>query len=273
MNKLKIGVQGNDSRILEETINTLSISGNSTIRFSSPGELVGSIRSNEPVEAIILISEYITSDTPEFIRHLRKMLDWEGILILVTNTHHEQIIISCFLSGADDVISPPHTPLELSARLYSIRRRCAPLSEAALGKQTTQESVVIDFQKYRIDKKNLAIYLSGSFVKLTEKEYLLATLFFENIGKTLSRNILLPMVWGISSHIPTRTLDTHVSRLRKKLQLYGEYGYELKSIYQHGYRLQAVASSFSYPVKKLTSKDVNQLDAASYVHTSMNYRE
>lgn len=275
MEKSKIGILGDDSSILEETINSLSINGNSILRFSSPGELVRAINNNEPIEAIILISEHIVSDTPGFIKHIRKMLDWQGILMLVTNAHHEQLIISCFLSGADDVISPPHTALELSARLYSIRRRCAPLPGPVIEKHPSQEPAITTFSKYRIDNKNHAIYLSGNLVKLTEKEYLLAALFFENMGKTLSRNILLPMVWGIGSHIATRTLDTHVSRLRKKLHLYGKYGYELRSVYQHGYRLQTTASQFSSSEIELAPAEVDQVNTSkktkyTHVHTTPN---
>ena len=58
-------------------------------------------------------------------------------------------------------------------------------------------------------------------VELTEREYRLATLFFSKVGELLSRAHLLELVWGIKGDVSTRTVDTHVSRLRRKLELDG----------------------------------------------------
>ncbi|MCK7492921.1 MAG: helix-turn-helix domain-containing protein [Comamonadaceae bacterium] len=59
-----------------------------------------------------------------------------------------------------------------------------------------------------------------------------------NLGRLLSRGHILETVWGLAGEISTRTVDTHVSRLRGKLGLTPEYGWRLTSIYQHGYRLE-----------------------------------
>ena len=63
---------------------------------------------------------------------------------------------------------------------------------------------------------------------------------FQNVGRLLSRSHLLERVWGVSSDLNTRTVDTHVSRLRRKLGVKPENGFRIKTIYQHGYRLEAV---------------------------------
>ncbi|WP_280338026.1 winged helix-turn-helix domain-containing protein [Salinicola acroporae] len=65
----------------------------------------------------------------------------------------------------------------------------------------------------------------------------MVSLLFAHAGELLSRAHLLEIVWGHKGDIATRTVDTHVSRLRRKLELDGRHGIKLQSIYQHGYRL------------------------------------
>ena len=77
---------------------------------------------------------------------------------------------------------------------------------------------------------------------MTQKEYELIVFLFRNIGRILSRAHILESVWGRNPDINTRTVDTHVSRIRTKLSLAPEMGWKLSSIYQHGYRLERITS-------------------------------
>ncbi len=61
---------------------------------------------------------------------------------------------------------------------------------------------------------------------------------FRRRGRVVSRETLLENIWNIRGDVATRTVDTHVSRLRKKLRLSGEHGWRLNAVYQHGYRLE-----------------------------------
>jgi len=77
------------------------------------------------------------------------------------------------------------------------------------------------------------------WLELTQKEYELAVFLFKNSGRALSRGHILDSVWGTAPDLNTRTVDTHVSRLRKKLEFNQQgSGWALSSIYQHGYRLE-----------------------------------
>ena len=76
--------------------------------------------------------------------------------------------------------------------------------------------------------------------EFTQKEYELIVFLFKNIGRVMSRAHILESVWGRNPDINTRTVDTHVSRIRTKLTLNAEAGWKLSSIYQHGYRLEKV---------------------------------
>ena len=78
----------------------------------------------------------------------------------------------------------------------------------------------------------------GAEVDLTPKEFELTVTLFRNIGRLLSRGHLQETVWGRSGDLATRTVDTHVSQVRKKLDLRPESGYRVVPIYNYGYRLE-----------------------------------
>jgi len=94
-----------------------------------------------------------------------------------------------------------------------------------------------------IDLDGRRIRLAGVDVDLTQREFELAVILLKNIGRVLSRDELLTSVWSRDSGVDTRTVDTHASRLRKKLGLAGESGLMLSSVYGQGYRLDTVQGS------------------------------
>lgn len=104
-------------------------------------------------------------------------------------------------------------------------RRCPP-SQLKLG-------------AYEINQQDREIRLNGKAVELTQKEYELACYLFQNPARLLSRVHLLEALWGLQAEIDTRTVDTHVSRLRHKLKIVPENGWEIISIYGYGYRMEA----------------------------------
>jgi DNA-binding response OmpR family regulator len=98
----------------------------------------------------------------------------------------------------------------------------------------------IELAPYSLDGKRRRISVDGREVELTQREFDLASFLFRRQGRIVSRDALLENVWNLSAAVSTRTVDTHVSRLRKKLELSGEHGWRLAAIYQHGYRLEPI---------------------------------
>ena len=98
---------------------------------------------------------------------------------------------------------------------------------------------VEELPPYVIDYSRRRISMNGRDISLTEREFDLAAFLFRRRGRVVSREALLEGVWNIRSDVATRTVDTHISRLRKKLELAGEHGWRLNAVYQHGYRLEA----------------------------------
>ncbi|MBI3772443.1 MAG: response regulator transcription factor [Gammaproteobacteria bacterium] len=165
----------------------------------------------------------------EVLKWIRSNLGWSIPVIFVTARNTEEDIAFALNQGADDYITKPIRPKELIARIQVLGRRVT-------GAEPVQR--VLEFAPYRFDLDRRELAVEGEDVSLTQKEFELSLLFFKNSGRLLSRAHLLENVWGRSSDINTRTLDTHVSRLRKKLNLNSEKGWRLTSIYHYGYRLE-----------------------------------
>lgn len=165
----------------------------------------------------------------EVLKWIRSNLGWSIPVIFVTARNTEEDIAFALNQGADDYITKPIRPKELIARIQVLGRRVA-------GTEPVQR--VIEFEPYRFDLDRRELMVDGEVVPLTQKEFELVLFFFKNSGRLLSRAHLLENIWGRTSDINTRTLDTHVSRLRKKLNLNAEKGWRLTSIYHYGYRLE-----------------------------------
>ena len=160
---------------------------------------------------------------------IREHLDWRIPVIFVTQRDSEEDIAYALDHGADDYVSKPIRPLELRARIQALTRRLAGADK---------ERQRFEYGPYRFDLDTHQAYINNEPVVLTQKEFELAVFFFRHAGRLLSRSHLLESVWGHNNEINTRTLDTHISRLRKKLLFGSEIGWQLRSIYHHGYRLE-----------------------------------
>lgn len=150
-------------------------------------------------------------------------------VLFVTQRDSEEDVVQALEHGADDYMVKPAKQKELVARLKSVIRRSVPPEES--GNQ-------LEIGGYHVDTVARSVSFSGQSVELTNKEFDLALFLFRNIGRILSRGHILETVWGRSAKINTRTVDTHVSRLRNKLELHPENGWKLSAVYQHGYRLE-----------------------------------
>jgi DNA-binding response OmpR family regulator len=89
-----------------------------------------------------------------------------------------------------------------------------------------------------VDRQTRSITRDNLPVELTSKDFDLAALLLSNVGQLLSRKYLHQAIWGRSVVLSSRTLDTHVSRVRTRLKLTPEYGWQLVAVYGYGYRLR-----------------------------------
>ena len=170
----------------------------------------------------------------EVLKKLRSEMSDFTPVVIVTARNEEQSVVRGLEVGADDYLVKPVRQAELVARLTAILRRTAGLSGGE-GK--------LDVTPYAINTSSKSVKLREATISLTNREFELAHFLFRNAGKMLSRSHILEAIWGIENRsVSTRTVDTHMSRLRKKLDLRDENGWKLSAIYQHGYRLEKISS-------------------------------
>jgi len=153
-------------------------------------------------------------------------------VLLLTSRASEEDVVAGLNAGADDFVTKPFTPMILQARLAALLRRTQPPQEIGGIEQ---------YGAYAFDLPRKLIRVDGVDASVTAKEFQLALLLFRNLGRAVSRHVILESVWGMRADIPTRTLDSHVTRLRSKLALKADNGLQLASVYGFGYRLEEVA--------------------------------
>lgn len=166
----------------------------------------------------------------DLLQWVRSQLGWELPVLVLTARDDEQTVVTALQAGADDYVVKPPKPLELAARLAALGRRVR--SAGALP--------LLRLGAFEIDIQRQQLSLDGEPQTLTQKEFDLAAYLFQNPGKLLSRDHLLNKIWGIHADVDTRTVDTHVSRLRKKLGLDGSRGWKMVPVYGVGYRFERV---------------------------------
>lgn len=181
----------------------------------------------------LIILDWMLPDTDggQVLASLRERVSWRVPVIFVTARDAEADIVHGLELGADDYLTKPVRRAELLARIHAVMRRSGA-SEPA--------SAVLDMPPYRVDGVTRTVLVAGQPVELTHMEFELAQFLFRNIDRVLSRGHILESVWGKTAGLHTRTVDTHISRLRAKLGLGAEHGLRLTAVYNHGYRLERV---------------------------------
>ena len=178
----------------------------------------------------LFVLDWQVPDVPgtEVLQWLRSNVSRSVPILFVTVRDSEDDIVFALEMGADDYMIKPPRQQELIARVHALLRRAYPREDEKL----------LSFPPFEIDIQRSEIRREGARIDLTPKEYDLAVVLFRNIGRLMSRGHLQESVWGRSGDLATRTVDTHVSQVRKKLDLRNETGYRVVPVYNYGYRLE-----------------------------------
>lgn len=184
----------------------------------------------------------------EILKNVRDNPVTSGILvILLTARSQEKDKVEGFEAGADDYITKPFSPRELMLRVNALLRRSHALKfqnslvtkddEKNSPTNDSQESVsakIITVGSIKIFPEEFKVTVNNEIVSLTATEYQLLIFLCERVGKLQSREALLQKVWGYEGQVNTRTVDTHIKRLRQKL---GSAGSMIETIHGFGYQL------------------------------------
>jgi len=149
-------------------------------------------------------------------------------VVMVTAKTDEKDRVAGLELGADDYIIKPFSPREVVLRVSAVLRRIHIGKQTESTKRIETHGVTIDLDKHQV------LTESGS-IDLTATEFKLITLFARSPGRVFTRDILMDVIWGQDYYGIDRTVDTHVSRLRRKL---GEFGKHIETVHGVGYRFK-----------------------------------
>lgn len=165
-------------------------------------------------------------DGYDVCKEIRRTSNVPIIMLTAKETELERVL--GLELGADDYMTKPFSPLELVARIKAVLRR-------ASGQETHDENEYkVGHIFLQVDTREVKVH--DQPVDLTRKEFDLLHIFMQNMGKVLTREVLLQKVWGYEYEGETRTVDVHIRHLRRKLGPEGET--RIETIHGVGYKLR-----------------------------------
>lgn len=247
---MRIGLLEDDINLVEIMSLWIENDGNHVVAYTT-GKL---FREGVPKEKFdVLILDWHLPDTTGFdeLNWVREKLGSDTPVIFITSRDDEKSIIEALNHGADDFLTKPVNRQVTMARINALHRRNNHTGTAAAKEgnkanldPNTNDGIEI-YEPYQISQSQRSITVNGVSVKLTNKEFELAAFMFRHESSLISRDDLLEFIWGTRAEINTRTIDTHISRIRTKLSINADIGWQLNSIYQCGYRLFRVQGQAS----------------------------
>ena len=183
----------------------------------------------EPPDLVLLDLLLPEVDGLEVCRTLKRDPETAGIPIIMLTAKGEAIdrIVGLEL-GADDYITKPFSPREVLLRIRAVLRRAPNVARSKPSNQIRIHDLKIDLDRHQV-------FSDGNVIDLTATEFKILSLFAHSPGRVFTRSILMDAVWGQEYYGIERTMDTHVSRLRRKL---GQFGERIETVHGVGYRLK-----------------------------------
>jgi len=214
---------------------------NQTLSFNLENEgykVTSALKGSEALEILenasppdLVILDLMLPDMPglDICRHIRSKDSLKNISVIIVTAKGEEVDrVVGFELGADDYIVKPYSVRELMLRIQAQLRR----NDSSEVTEENLEEGNISFKDLLIDNSKHKVFLSDKKISLTAKEYTLLKYLLTKADKVQTRDILLDKVWGYDNSVTTRTVDTHVKRLRSKL---GKYGKNIETIRGVGY--------------------------------------
>lgn len=227
-----IGLLEDEPQLAQHVCEILEKAGHSTILFSNGADMIKAI-GRDTIDLFVLDWRVPRVSGIEVLKHIRNIRGLNEPVLFLTSRTDEQDIIEALNAGADDYCTKPVRPQEFLARVTALLRRTYPERK----NQDTTRCLL----EYTFNKIENSVSFSDEKITLSEKEFKLALFLFENHERAVSRERLMQEVWGGEGDALSRSLDVHISWLRKKLDLAATApNLRLKPIYGFGYRLMAV---------------------------------
>jgi len=211
----------------------LKQAGYETLVVGNGEEAVAAVRRRIP-DLVILDLMLPGMPGTELCRQLKNDAATRHVPVLMLTARGEEIDrVVGFELGADDYVVKPFSVRELILRIQAVLRR---QTQPATTTTTPPPGRAVEFGQLRIDRDAHRVWVANQEAPLTALEFRLLCTLFDRRDRVQSRATLLDEVWGVSSELETRTVDTHVKRLREKLGAAGAYVETVRGV---GYRFSA----------------------------------
>ncbi len=202
--------------ILEDEVNIRSFvvinlrrAGYDAIEAGTGAEALEKLRENPDIGVAILDIMLPDMDGFEVCRNIRATNKVIGIIMLTARTQ-EMDKVTGLMTGADDYVTKPFSPAELTARIDALYRR--------IGGETNADPEVLSQGSFVLNTRNRTLEKNGQRIKLTQVEYAIMKLFMQNPGRALSREDILTSVWGRDYDGELKIVDVNIRRLRIKIE-------------------------------------------------------
>lgn len=219
-----------DNRAILDILKTVAEAAGYETALAPDGEAALRLFRAGGFDAVLLDVMMPKRDGFEVCKAIRAESDVPILMITARGDDYDRIMGLDI--GADDYIVKPFSPAEVMARVRAVLRRL-DRGAAADGKK------LLRVGNLTVDAEGCRAFVNGGAVALTRKEFDLLLLLMENRGRAFSREHLLDSLWGYDYMGDTRTVDTHIKRLRAKLTKTSPEGWQIRTVWGVGYSLEA----------------------------------
>ena len=224
----KVLVLEDESSIRSFIVINLRRAGYDVIEAESGEEALEKLQENPDTRVALLDIMLPGIDGFEVCRRIRATNLRIGIIMLTARSQ-EMDKVTGLMTGADDYVTKPFSPAELTARVDALFRRTGGDEELEADDEVVQPP-------FRLNTRNRTLEKNGQRIKLTQVEYSIMKVFMENPGKALSREEILDMVWGRDYFGELKIVDVNIRRLRLKIEDNVQNPTYITTVWGYGYK-------------------------------------
>ena len=223
----KVLVLEDEANIRSFVVINLKRAGYEAIEAGTGEEALSQLRRTPDIKVALLDIMLPDMDGFEVCRRIRASNSQIGIIMLTARTQ-EMDKVTGLMTGADDYVTKPFSPAELTARIDALYRRA--------GGGAVEDSGEISQPPFLLNTRNRTLEKNGQRVKLTQVEYSIVKLFMEKPGQALSREEILDAVWGRDYFGELKIVDVNIRRLRIKIEDDPQNPSYITTVWGYGYK-------------------------------------
>ena len=205
----KVLILEDEVKIRSFVVINLKRAGYAAIEAGTGEEALERLRENPDIGVAILDIMLPDIDGFEVCRRIRATNKQIGIIMLTARTQ-EMDKVTGLMTGADDYVTKPFSPAELTARIDALYRR--------MGGDSSADLEILNQGPFMMNTRNHILEKAGNRVRLTQVEFAILKLFMQNPGRALSREEILSAVWGRDYEGELKIVDVNIRRLRIKIE-------------------------------------------------------